>query len=276
MAYRPNPLHHSLRTIRMTERDPHAVDRFINDPQSEQPQQETAQMAKPLAIMVGADKGGVGKTTLSRVLSDWLRVKHAAAQAFDTEFPNGDLKRFEPAATIIDVSKVQDQMKMFDTIEGVTLVDIRAGLMSPTLRACDEVKMLDDVRAGKMNLALLHVLGPTITSFKEIADAAALIGGGARHFIVKNYSNGTEYFEWDTDPRFKPIFDQAKDRTIIVPELKRVAAERVELVGRSFVDFADSASESRTLRGYVKTWIERVWPEFDRVGLGGLVQEAMQ
>ena len=42
---------------------------------------------KPTLIMVGADKGGVGKTTISRAILDFLARKNVLARAFDTEKP---------------------------------------------------------------------------------------------------------------------------------------------------------------------------------------------
>ncbi len=42
---------------------------------------------KPLLILVGADKGGVGKTTTSRALLDFLARRNVLARAFDTENP---------------------------------------------------------------------------------------------------------------------------------------------------------------------------------------------
>src|SRR6478672_9259897 len=76
-------------------------------------------MAKPAVIIVGADKGGVGKTTVSRT---------------------GTLKRFHPDVTeVVDMTAIPDQMKVFDTLNAtdasVTVIDVRAGLLSPTLRA---------------------------------------------------------------------------------------------------------------------------------------------
>src|SRR3954454_3525577 len=51
-------------------------------------------MTTPALIVVGADKGGVGKTSLSRVLIDYLQTQGIAVRAFDAEFPRGTLKRF--------------------------------------------------------------------------------------------------------------------------------------------------------------------------------------
>ncbi len=56
-------------------------------------------MAKPVVIIVGADKGGVGKTTVTRTLLDYFVAHNVATRAFDTESPRGTLKRFHPDVT---------------------------------------------------------------------------------------------------------------------------------------------------------------------------------
>jgi len=88
---------------------------------------------KHTLILVGADKGGVGKTTTSRALLDFLARKNILARAFDTENPRGTLKRFYPRITeVIDLDNVAHQMKLLDTIETsavkVTVVDLKAAI----------------------------------------------------------------------------------------------------------------------------------------------------
>ena len=105
-------------------------------------------MSKPTVIVVGADKGGVGKTTVSRTLLDYFSAHNVPTRAFDTEAPRGTLKRFHPDVTdVVDVTSVSDQMLIFDTIgtaeAKVTVIDVRAGLLSPTLRALRDIGFLD-------------------------------------------------------------------------------------------------------------------------------------
>src|ERR1700704_4106636 len=95
-------------------------------------------MAKPAVIVVGADKGGVGKTTVSRTLLDYFSANNVPTRAFDTESPRGTLKRFHPDVTeIVDMTSTSDQMKIFDTLNSagpsVTVIDVRAGLLWPPL-----------------------------------------------------------------------------------------------------------------------------------------------
>ena len=72
-------------------------------------------MAKPAVFLIGADKGGVGKTTVARTLLDYFGARHVPTRAFDTEFPRGTLKRFHPGETeVVDVTSASDQMKIFE------------------------------------------------------------------------------------------------------------------------------------------------------------------
>jgi len=66
---------------------------------------------------VGADKGGVGKTTIARTLLDYLATRNTPSRAFDSEFPRGTLKRFHPKVTeVIDLETAADQIKVIDTL----------------------------------------------------------------------------------------------------------------------------------------------------------------
>src|SRR6266516_7991816 len=86
-------------------------------------------MAKPVVIVVGADKGGGGKTTVSRTLLDYFSANNVPTRAFDTESPRGTLKRFHPEITeIVDMTTTADQMKIFDTLGSghpVTVINVR-------------------------------------------------------------------------------------------------------------------------------------------------------
>src|SRR5262245_56762268 len=137
---------------------------------------------KPVVIMVGADKGGVGKTTITRTLLDYLASKSTPVRAFDAEYPRGTLMRFHPTITeIVDITTAADQMKMIDTLSSspvkVSVIDIRAGLLSRTLQAFTDVGFFDLVRSGEFNFALVHVIGPSLASLDETAEVGADASG---------------------------------------------------------------------------------------------------
>jgi hypothetical protein len=239
-------------------------------------------MAKPAVVVVGADKGGVGKTTVSRTLLDYFSAHNVPTRAFDTEAPRGTLKRFHPDITdVVDVTSVPDQMLIFDTIgtaeAKVTVIDVRAGLLSPTLRALRDIGFLDAAKKGQLTFAVFHILGPSIASLDEIAETSGFVND-ARYFLVKNFINNTSFFEWD-QTTYNSYFKKFKDAVeITIPKLNEMAYEQVELSSVPFLTFiankdlrGDAAAYSFVLRGYVRHWLGNVWAEYDRIKLTDIV-----
>lgn len=238
---------------------------------------------KPVVIIVGADKGGVGKTTVSRALLDYLASKNTVARAFDTEHPRGTLKRFHPGQTeIVDVTSTPDQMRILDTLTTaaakVTVIDIRAGQLGATLNALRDIGFLDAVKAGEFTFLLFHILGPSIASLEEISEIAPYVDD-AGYYLVKNFVNETTFFEWDPQT-YASYFRKVRHAgEIVVPKLNEMAYEQVELAATTFGDFVAgksaagaAAPASFVLRGYVRTWRRAIAAEFDRIGLPELIQ----
>lgn len=239
-------------------------------------------MAKPAVIVIGADKGGVGKTTVSRTVLDYFSANNIPARAFDTESPRGTLKRFHPGITeIVDMTTTADQMKIFDTLNtagsNVTVIDVRAGLLSPTLASLRDIGFLDAARSGQITFAVFHILGPSIASLNEIAETSNFMEG-ARYFLVKNFINTSSFFEWD-QATYNSYFKRIKNATeITIPKLDEMAYEQVEISSVPFLKFVankgprdEPANYSFVLRGYVRHWLSNVWGEFDRIKLTDIV-----
>jgi hypothetical protein len=238
-------------------------------------------MAKPTVILVGADKGGVGKTTVARTLLDYLTAHHISTRAFDTEAPKGTLKRFHPDITeIVDITSVSDQMQIIDTLSttatSATVVDIRAGLLSPTLHSLRDIGFLDAVKKGQISFAVFHILGSSIASLNEIDETSAFVADG-KYFMVKNFINNTSFFEWDQATQ-SSYFKKLKDAPVItIPKLNEMAYEQVELACVPFLSFVanrnskgETVQYSFVLRGYVRHWLGNVWAEYDRIKINDI------
>jgi hypothetical protein len=239
-------------------------------------------MAKPTVVVVGADKGGVGKTTVARTLLDYFTAHHVPIRAFDTESPKGTLKRFHPdISEIVDATSVSDQMRIFDTLStsdsSVTVIDVRAGLLSPTLRSLRDIGFLDAVKKGQLNFVIFHILGSSIASLNEIEDTSTF-AVDSKYFLVKNFINNTSFFEWD-QATHASYFRKFKDAVeVSVPKLNEMAFEQVELASVPFLTFVankgqkgEAANYSFVLRGYVRHWLGNVWGEYDRIKLNEIV-----
>jgi hypothetical protein len=233
---------------------------------------------KPTLILVGADKGGVGKTTISRCILDYLARKNIMSRAFDTENPRGTLHRFHPNITeVIDLNQVSDQMKILDTLDTanvrLSLVDLKAGNLGKALDTFEKIGVLEAARAGHFDLGLVHVIGPAIASMDEIAEIAKYIQG-INYVVARNFINETSFFEWDPKT-YKRYFARVKDQDEIdIPKLNEMAYEQVDLAGVTFKDFIDNKAAdgsqsnfSFVLRGYVRRWCYEIDQELDRLSL---------
>jgi hypothetical protein len=237
-------------------------------------------MGQPTIILVGADKGGVGKTTVARTLLDYLRAHEVPARAFDTEPRNGTLQRFHPEISeLVDITSIQGQMRIFDTLSdtAVTVVDLRAGLLSSTLRALRDIELIDSAKQGLLTFIVFHVVGSSIASLEGIEYTASFATGG-KYFLVKNFINDTTFFEWDR-ATYDSFFNQFGDvEQVTIPKLREMAYEQVELASVPFSNFiankdkyGEIASYSLVVRGYVRHWLGQVWNEYERIRLKDIV-----
>lgn len=223
--------------------------------------------AKPTVYVVGADKGGVGKTTVTRALLAYFEDHGIESKAFDTEEKPGVLARYHPEKTeLVDLTKSDGQMKVFDNLSraAVTVIDCKAALLTPTLELLRDIGFLEQVAAGKIEVVVLHVMGATKSSLEEIEKAASVLVG-AKHFLVTNHINDTSYFGWDSDEA-KAMLAKATG----VLNIEKLDELAMEAVGQAEVGFnafkANVEQHSFVLRGYVRHWLGKVFAEFNKVG----------
>lgn len=220
-------------------------------------------MSVPHLIIVGADKGGVGKTTISRAVMDYLKARGIKHAAYDTEYPAGGLNRFFPtASSIVDLTSSDGQMKVFDHLaeNEVTVIDVRAGLLSPSLKTLAEIGFLEQLASNKLKITVLHVLGSTQASFDEIKYAAGLMAG-SRHILASNYINDSSYLGLSAEMK------KVSGGEIIIGKLNERAYEYVDAAGVSFQTFIDDIQHSSVLRGYVRSWLAKTYLAFDSITL---------
>jgi hypothetical protein len=226
-------------------------------------------MPKPLVVIVGADKGGVGKTFTSRALMAYFEDRGVRTRAFDTEHekPNGVLKRFHPEAELVNLEHTDGQVAVFDALATapVTLIDIRATLFSRCIKDLNELGFLDNARDGKIDISALHVIGSSVASLEEV-EAASRALANARHFLVANHINDASFFAGIANV---PTYVMDTHTIIDIPKLDERVSEFVEASGQGFLRFTKDDSQSLLARRKLLHWLSQVFAQLDTVKLIG-------
>jgi MinD-like ATPase involved in chromosome partitioning or flagellar assembly len=222
-------------------------------------------MPLPHVIIVGADKGGVGKTTVANALMDFFRERGVNVKAWDTESPLGNLVRFWPAQTdVTDLEHTDGQMPVFDSLMAnpVTLIDMRAGILTDTVKMLHDLGCVRLAQEGKIRLSVLHVIGSSIASIAEVKKISAALGDNVRHFVVINHHTDNASFFANMSGVDKAGLD-GSSVVINIPKLTTRAYEHMDAAGLPPTAFSKDEKQSFTMRGYVNDWTQKVFLQFD-------------
>jgi CobQ/CobB/MinD/ParA family nucleotide binding protein len=235
-------------------------------------------VVKPTLLIVGAQKGGVGKTTVARLLMHWLDENRRTHVAFDTEAPLGSLIRFHDDKTeLVDIAEVPAQMRIFDTVandrSGSTfVVDLRAGQLYAVLDLLTDLRILRDAKDGAFDVVFLHIIGGSIESIREVGGTLDRFSG-AKHIIVTNPGNGADLADWEAS-EVRANIERDGGVEINIPALNKQTYLEIERAGTTFSQFVNNkgkngadASYSYVLRGYARNWLFKAMTEIDRINL---------
>jgi hypothetical protein len=238
----------------------------VNEPAG-LPTKEDVKMGLPTVVFVVADKGGVGKTTVSRALLSYFKENGVETKAYDTETPDGTLVHFHADQTkVVNLSDPEGMVEVFDDMARtpLTVVDGHARLMTPLLINLRDLGFLDMVKDEKLKVVVFHVVGSNVASFQEIGSAREILKD-AKHYVLLNRTNDANFFE-GIDGVSKDDLKKA-DGILEIPQLVAVATQNVEASRQSFRDFSKDMKHSLTVRRFVDLWLKKVYAQFDKAKL---------
>jgi hypothetical protein len=126
---------------------------------------------KPRLILTHGEKGGVGRTTVARIIADYLVSRDTTFRAFDAEGATGQLLRFHPEETdAVAVESAAAIAPVLDYLmEGsglrLTLVDLGARSGVDVKSWLDRGGALEEAESARLGITVVYVLaGPWIAS----------------------------------------------------------------------------------------------------------------
>ncbi len=239
---------------------------------TEKNEKKTMLFDRPRLILTHGEKGGVGKTTVARVVADFLTVRDLAFKAFDAEGATGQLLRFHPEETSgVDVADAAGIAPVLDYLmEGsgrkIALVDLGA-------RSGEDLKAwlyrggaLEEAEGGQLGVTVVYVLGGAIDSVGHLKECYNALGRDVNYVVVRNFGVAGKFDVYDQSNIRKDL-QAAGAREIALPALDGSVYQAVDRASISFSSFAEGQNGSFgfTERRYARTWLRECFAALDEV-----------
>jgi hypothetical protein len=223
-------------------------------------------------VIAHGEKGGVGKTTVARVLADYLLARKLPFRAYDAEGSTGQLLRFYPDVThpieftdAASIAPVLDHL-MDGGSAPLALVDLGA-------RAGKDLKSwlyrggaLEESSAGRLGVTIAYVLGGAVDSVGHLKECLAALRRDVKYLMVKNLGVASHFAVYDQSHVRQELLG-AGAQEMALPPLDSVVFQSVDRASIPFTAFADNVGGpfGYTERRYCRTWLRECFTALDQV-----------
>lgn len=229
---------------------------------------------------IGGEKGGVGKSVLSRLLAQYFIDHGRPFTGFDTDRSHTSFTRFYAdyaSPVIVDSYEGLDQIaSCFEEVpttgpQASVIVDLAAQTALPLSRWIQDSDLL----------ALMGDMGVTV-NFWHVADAGKdsvdllerlinTYGEGTNYIVVKNLGRGSDFSQLEQSGALKAV--QAMGGCVVsLPQLHEGSMRKIDRRNASFWSAINDRTTSDDALGMlerqrVKTWLKNAYAMLDGLPL---------
>ncbi len=225
---------------------------------------------------VGGEKGGVGKSLLSRLLAQYFIDKGIPFTGFDTDRSHGALLRFYAdyaSAALVDSFEALDAIVESALAEPGrrVLVDLAAQTHAPLARWMDESGVLDLAAESGVAVQYWHVMDAGRDSVDLLARLLDRFGDRLRYVLVLNQLRGDDFSQLERSGQLERALALGA-RTMPLKHLQDAVLRKIDAADASFWSARNaSSSEGAKLglleRQRLRVWLAQVESELARLGV---------
>jgi hypothetical protein len=224
--------------------------------------------------LVGGEKGGVGKSMVSRLLAQYFIDQQIPFTGFDTDRSHGSLMRFysEFASPVL-----VDRYEALDRIVEAAverpgqrvLVDLAAQTHEPLVKWMDESGVLDMADLSGLGLSYWHVMDSGRDSVDLLARLLDRFGQRVSYVLVRNQLRGDDFGQLERSGQL----DRARGLGAKLIDLKRLhetVVQKIDARNASFWSARNGSSIDGPGLGLMerqrlKMWMSHAYGEIARV-----------
>lgn len=225
---------------------------------------------------VGGEKGGVGKSLVSRVLAQYMIDHNLPFIGFDTDRSHGALLRFYSdfaSPVVIDRYESLDAVMeaAVESPEKRVLVDLAAQTHDPLVRWMDESGVLEMAQEAEIPVRYWHVMDSGKDSVDLLGKLFARFGDRLNYVIVLNELRGSSFDLFENSPE-KARANELAARIVPIRKLHESVINKIDGASASFWSAQNNKEKSPTALGMlerqrVKVWLRNTYAELDSIGI---------
>ena len=222
---------------------------------------------------IGGEKGGVGKSVMSRLLAQYHIDRDMPFRAYDADASHGAMLRYyaefsEP----IDIASFESLDRVVENTlesEQTAIVDLAAQATRALDRWAGESGVLELAGETGLGLTLWHIMDDGSDSLMLLERLLAAYGEGPDYVLVRNHGRGSDFSLFEQS-EVAHAAQAAGARVMDLPALHAPTMRKIDHISASFWAAANNrdASLGPTLgileRQRVRTWINRSYEQLDR------------
>lgn len=225
---------------------------------------------------IGGEKGGVGKSVMSRVLAQYYIDQQRPFTGFDTDRSHQSLRRFYSeyaSPSVVDSYESLDAIveSFADDASKSVLVDLAAQTFAPVARWIEDSDLF--AVFGELNIPInfWHVMDGGKESVDLLKSLLDTYGDKPNYIVVMNYGRGADFSIYERSDEVQRVAAMGAT-TFVLPKLHEATMRKIDLHNSSFWAAANNKKgEGETLglleRQRVKVWLQKTYEALNGIAL---------
>jgi len=225
--------------------------------------------------MIGGEKGGVGKSMVSRLMAQYFIDHEMPFVGFDTDRSHGSLLRFYPeyaSQVLVDSYEALDRIveAAVELPGRRVLVDLAAQTQEPLVKWMDESGVLDMADLSGISLHYWHVMDAGRDSVDLLKRLLDRFGQRVHYVLVRNHLRGEDFSLLNRSGELERALGLGAEvvdlRHLHDPIVNKIDAKNASFWSARNVTSLDGPNLGLMERQRLKLWMSHAYDGINRIG----------
>jgi len=223
---------------------------------------------------IGGEKGGVGKSVMSRLLAQYYIDREIPFKIYDADLSHGAMMRYyADYSEAVDIKEFEgaDRIAEQASETGTTaIVDMAAQAATPLSLWISETGLLELAAELGLSLTFWHVMDDGADTLQLLQQLFETYGETPEYVVVRNFGRGSDFKHFD-ESEAAALAKQFGADVIDLPSLHPPTMRKIDHISASFWAAANNTDTElgptlRILeRHRVRTWLNKTYDQLDRI-----------